>query len=410
MEMGAVSHSKNSNRNCNHVILSFGEERYSYLTFKFIVMKITIHQRDVISKTLLIKFLGIMKLVIILIVISCFQASGHGYPQTVTLNLKSVELKKALTIIEKKSNYRFLYSERKFPDNRKINIDVTNAVISQVLDQLLQVTSLSYKEMGKNLIIPTDRDEQLQDIVVKGNVTDNNGQPLSGVSIQVKGSSAGTSTDAKGNYSLNVPDKAILIVSSVGYNKVEIAVNGKTVLNITLEAATSGLNEVVVTALGIKKEKKALGYAVTSVSAKELNSTGESSLILNLDGKVPGMVVQTSANGLDGTPRVVIRGATSFSADNQPLYVLDGMPLLSNRSLSESLFIVGIFLILLTNSLAGQKTKSVEWEYTIEAVPDLTFTETMDRYGKSGWELVTARRAVDEGTASYECIFKRVKN
>lgn len=72
--------------------------------------------------------------------------------------------------------------------------------------------------------------------------------------------------------------------------------------------------------------------------------------------------------------------------------------------------LVGIFLILLTNSLAGQKTKSVEWEYTIEAVPDLTFTETMDRYGKSGWELVTARRAVDEGTASYECIFKRVKN
>ena len=305
-------------------------------------MKFLRHPSGAFKKRRLIKSLIIMKLTFIIVLISCMQVSAKSYSQTVSLNLKSVELKNALATIEKNSDFRFLYSERKIANNYRVNVNVTNAGISEVMDQLLTGTGLSYKELGNNLIVLVQKNEVVQDVVVKGEVTDKaTGKPLPGASIQIKGSNAGTTTDVNGNYSINVPDKAVLLFSSVGYDKVEIPVNGRTEIDISLEVSTTGLNEVVVTALGITREKKSLGYAVSTVSSKELNSTGESSMLLNLDGKVPGLIVNTSANGLDGTPRVVIRGVTSLSADNQPLYVIDGMPMLDNSSLSESLFTSG---------------------------------------------------------------------
>ena len=196
-------------------------------------MKLFKHQNGVLIKPWLKKSLLIMKFTIILIFVCCMQLSAKTYSQNITLNLKSVELKKALSTIEKQTPYRFLYSERNI-GNDKITVNVTNAGISQVMNQLLSGTGLSYKQLDNDLIVLVKANEEITDILVNGKVMDKStGKPLAGVSIQIKGTAAGTSTDASGNFSINVPANATLVVTSIGYESVEIAVNGQTTINIS---------------------------------------------------------------------------------------------------------------------------------------------------------------------------------
>ena len=290
-------------------------------------MKFLKHPRGVFQKRWLVKSLLIMKLIFIIVLISCMQVSARSYSQTVTLNLKSVELKKAINTIEKHTNFRFLYSERKIASNEKVNINVTNAGIAEVMGQLLTGTGLTYKELGNNLIVLVQKNEILQDVIVTGKVTDKNtGQPLAGVSIQIKGSNAGTSSDANGNYSINVPEKATLVITSIGYDKVEIPVDGQTVINISLDVSTTGLNEVVVTALGISRESKALGYAVQKVGGNEIQTVKGVDVATSLTGKVSGLVIKNSTE-FDAQPSIELRGET-------PMLVIDGVPY-SNLTLRD---------------------------------------------------------------------------
>ncbi|WP_339751197.1 SusC/RagA family TonB-linked outer membrane protein [Algoriphagus aquimarinus] len=181
--------------------------------------------------------------------------------------------------------------------------------------------------------------DSLNSFKVFGNVVDQNQQPVPYANVLIKGTTKGTLTDENGEFELLVPEGGIVVISFLGYASVDQKVNRDTPsFKIILLPDESELSEVVVTALGIKKEKRAIGYSVDQIPSEQLNSTGESNVLLNLSGKAPGVQVSGSSNGVDGSPRVIIRGVTSLSSDNQPLYVLDGLPLLSNRSLSESLF------------------------------------------------------------------------
>jgi len=273
-----------------------------------------------------------MKLTFILILISCLQVSANGYSQTVTLNLKLVELKKALATIEKNSSYRFLYSERKIANNEKVNINVTNATISKVLDLLLDGTNLSYKELGNNLIVIVQKDEAVQDILVKGKVTDkSNGQPLAGVSIQIKGSTAGTSTDANGNYALNVPNNTTLVLSFVSYDKVEMPVNGQTEINITLQPSTAGLSDVVVVGYGTQKKVNLTG-AVATIGSKDLANRPVTSVSNALQGTMSGVTVTASASGQPGGDQATIRIRGIGTLNNaSPVVVIDGVITTSNN-------------------------------------------------------------------------------
>lgn len=282
-------------------------------------MKFLKHPSGVFQKPWLIKSLLIMKLTFIIVLISCIQVSAKSFSQTVTINLKSVELKKALSTIEKQSDFRFLYSERKIVKNDKVNINVTNAGIAQVMAQLLAGTGLSYKELGNNLIVLVKKDEEMQDVVVTGKVIDRvTGLPVAGASIQIKGSNAGTATDANGNYSINVPDNAVLVVTSIGYEKVEIPVNGQKELNITLQPFNKGLNEIVVTALGIKRQERELGYATQKVDGSSLQTVKGIDVGTSLTGKISGLVVKNSSDFMSA-PQITLRGET-------PLLVIDGVP------------------------------------------------------------------------------------
>ena len=163
-------------------------------------------------------------------------------------------------------------------------------------------------------------------LTVTGRVQSKSGEPLIGVNVIEKGTTNGTITDMDGNFVLNVQQGATLVISFVGYKTKEVKV-GTAPLDITLEEDSKVLSEVVVTALGIKRERKALGYGVDEVKGEALTKAKETNVINSMAGRVPGLVVSQTAGGPSGSTRVLLRGNTEMTGNNQPLYVIDGVPL-----------------------------------------------------------------------------------
>ncbi|MCG8322672.1 MAG: SusC/RagA family TonB-linked outer membrane protein [Cytophagales bacterium] len=167
-----------------------------------------------------------------------------------------------------------------------------------------------------------------QDRTVTGTViASENNAPLPGVNILIKGSNTGVVTDINGTYSISVPeDTQILMYSFIGYNTMEIEINGRSVINVSLIPDLQQLKEVVVTAVGIEREKKALGYAVTELEGQALSQKSEPDIARALNGKVAGVVVQGAGGVTGGNTSITIRGNSSLTGNNQPLYVVDGVP------------------------------------------------------------------------------------
>jgi TonB-linked SusC/RagA family outer membrane protein len=172
---------------------------------------------------------------------------------------------------------------------------------------------------------------QAQSVQITGNVTSaDDGSPLPGVSVVVKGTTVGTVTDFNGDYVLAVPQNATTMVFSfVGMKTQEVAISGQTTINIALVSDALDLDEVVVTAIGIKKETKALGYSVQSVGAEEIQNSNNVNVINSLSGKVAGVQITSSSGAAGASTFIEIRGSSSITRDNRPLFVVDGVPIQS---------------------------------------------------------------------------------
>lgn len=168
-------------------------------------------------------------------------------------------------------------------------------------------------------------------VTVKGIVLDENGEPIIGASVVDASGKNGTVTDANGNFTLEAPKGTTLKISYLGYTPTTVAASGTTV-RVVMEPSNNDLNEVVVTALGIKREKKALGYAMQEVKTEGLTENKNFSVANMLQGKVAGVQISQSGTGLGGSTRIVMRGLNSLSGNNQPLWVVDGMPISDNSS------------------------------------------------------------------------------
>ena len=174
-----------------------------------------------------------------------------------------------------------------------------------------------------------------QTIQVSGTVTAaEDREPLPGVTVFVKGTTQGTTTALDGKYAISVSSDAVLSFSYVGMVTQEIPVAGKQVINVVLESSALEIGEVVVTALGISREKKSLGYATQEVKSEVLNMTGNTDLTKALQGKVAGVDLKTSSGMPGASSQVIIRGARSFTGNNTPLYVIDGMPIANTAPIS----------------------------------------------------------------------------
>lgn len=162
---------------------------------------------------------------------------------------------------------------------------------------------------------------------VTGRVVDSAGEPLIGATIMVEGTKEGAVTDIDGNFTINTTSKAKLVISYVGYTTQTILVGDKTTIDVTLKEVANTMNEVVVTALGIKRAEKALSYNVQSVGSNELTRNKDANFVNSLNGKVAGVNISKSGSGVGGATRVIMRGAKSIEGDNNVLYVIDGIPI-----------------------------------------------------------------------------------
>jgi TonB-linked SusC/RagA family outer membrane protein len=171
-----------------------------------------------------------------------------------------------------------------------------------------------------------------QDVSVTGKVISlDDNQALPGVSVLVKGTTSGTVSDRDGNYAISVTKGSTLLFSFIGMESKEVVVGGQTVINVSLATNITSLNEVVVTALGIKRERKSIGYSVGEVSGSQISTALEVNPINSLSGKVAGVDISMPTSGPSGSSRVVIRGNSKLDSDNQPLYVIDGVPMESTQ-------------------------------------------------------------------------------
>jgi iron complex outermembrane receptor protein len=164
-----------------------------------------------------------------------------------------------------------------------------------------------------------------QNITVRGSIKDALGDPIIGANVVVKGTANGVISDIHGQYTLKCASNATLVFTYIGMEDVIVPVQGKKVINVTLRESSRTLNEVVVTALGIKREAKALGYAATEVSTDEIKAANTISPVAALQGKVAGVEINQSDGGMFGSTKIQIRGASTLSQNNQPIYVIDGV-------------------------------------------------------------------------------------
>ena len=184
---------------------------------------------------------------------------------------------------------------------------------------------------------------QAQTVQVTGTITSTeDGMPLPGASVMVKGTTIGVSADFDGRYSIGVPQNAVdLVFRSIGYKTQEVTIGGRTVINVVLESEMVSLAEIVVTAMGISREKKALGYAVQEVNSEELTRGASTNLATALQGKLSGVEIAPSSGMPGASMKMTIRGSRSFTGDNTPLYVIDGMPISSASDMSTGNSVTG---------------------------------------------------------------------
>lgn len=284
---------------------------------------------------LLKKLMRIMKLtsfLILIFVISVSAASGYSQSTKLNFQVTNGQFVDVLKQIEKQSEFYFYYNNDEIRNIGGISITVSDKKVEEVLDQLFKGTNLEYQIIDRYIAIKkkegpvSDLTEMQQQKNISGKVTDSSLSPLPGVSVVVKGTTIGTITNENGNYTLsNIPVDATMQFSFVGMRMQEVAVGNNSTINVTLEDESIGIDEVVAVGYGTMKKSDLTG-AISSISAEELNTIQASNVLEQAQGKLAGVDI-VSSNGTPGSDQNIrIRGNRSITANNNPLFVVDGIP------------------------------------------------------------------------------------
>ncbi|WP_229214230.1 SusC/RagA family TonB-linked outer membrane protein [Dyadobacter flavalbus] len=266
--------------------------------------------------------------------------------QKISIQVNNQELKTVLGKLNKLTQIHFTYSSALIRSQKKVTLHAVDKPLSDVLDELFRPINITYKIEGKQIVLLKSLpqpESHLQEMIrtqagidrnISGKVLDEKGVPLPGVSIVVKGSKTGTATNTEGAYQLSVPDAGgVLIFSYVGYTPQEVALGNQSTYDITMTPDVRNLEMVVVTALGIKRDAKKLGYSTATVNTEELTTNRTTNLGNSLQGKVAGLNVTPPASGPGGSTKIRIRGQSSFGGNNSPLIIVNGIPI-NNSSVS----------------------------------------------------------------------------
>ena len=279
-----------------------------------------------LSPKLKLLFLSLNFFTFLLFALQTLTYANDIKKEKINLSVKGMELKKFFSMMEDKTDYRFSYCDAAISPYQKVDIQISDASIKKVLDKALLNSFLKYKIVDNNQVIISPADFSSDDVTVKGHITDEKNFPLEGASIKIKGASSGTRSNAKGDFSLRVPAHSIIVVSHVGYQTQELVIDNEQTLSIQMQPANKALEEVVVTALGISKEKRALGYATTTIKAGVIGEAAAPNVVTALYGDIPGVKIASAPGGATSGVSVIIRGASSINFQQQPLLIVDGVP------------------------------------------------------------------------------------
>ncbi|MCG9898701.1 MAG: TonB-dependent receptor [Hydrotalea sp.] len=261
-------------------------------------------------------------LLTVLFLFGVSQGFGRLTAQSITIKANEMEIVQVLSAIEKQGEVRFLYNSRMKELRQRVSINKVNATVDDVLKQVFAGTSLTYTQLDNKLIAIRSAAPLVQDIRVTGRVLSETGEPVVGASVMVRGSQAGVVTDARGAFSILAPDDATLVVSAIGFNDVQIAVNKQTILSIQMTSVAKVIDDVVVIGFGTAKKRDLTG-SISSIKGSELEKMPNTNPITSLQGKVPGLTI--AASGRAGSAPVVrIRGINSTNSAS-PVFVVDGV-------------------------------------------------------------------------------------
>lgn len=260
--------------------------------------------------------------------------SGFAAMAQITLSLKNKPVREVIKEIEKKSDYRFFYNDDLSGLNNQVSIQVNNQNINAVMDQIARQASVSYVvRPNKQIVLSAESAKSSQDSrkTLTGVITDEAGEPVIGANVVEKGTTNGTVTDMNGKYSITVAPGGVLQVSYIGYNTQDVKVGNGNVVNIALREDTEALDEVVVIGYGTVKKSDLTG-AVGSVQMKDVSQVGKTSADRALQGQIAGVQVNARTGQPGEKMMIRVRGSNSLAGGNEPLYVIDGMPVESMSS------------------------------------------------------------------------------
>jgi len=273
------------------------------------------------------KLFNTMKLVVIFLTIFCMQASANVFSQRVSINQKNMPLEQVLKEIKRQTGYFFLYDTDLVQQSaRPVTINVKNAALNDVLVSVLKSQPFSYEIKENTILIMPKKASSAVAIDVTGKVVDENGLPMPGASVKVKGQTGGVVTDGNGNFTLrNVAGNAVLVISYLGYADREVVASAQ-MGSIALTSVANTLTDVVIT--GYTSYKKTQSAAsIATVGAEKINQVPGLTVDQILQGRVPGMSVISTSGQPGQSASVVIRGIGSVSGSSTPLYILDGIPI-----------------------------------------------------------------------------------
>jgi TonB-linked SusC/RagA family outer membrane protein len=340
-----------------------------------------------------------MKLTLLFFVtISFVMQANNSYSQKtkLTINKESVTVKEVMDEIETTTEFKFLYNTKSVDLNRKVNIKVKNASINTVLEQLFRGTDTSFEIDDRKILLTKGKENKSVTMIspiiinappkeIKGKITDAKGLPLPNANVLEKGTKNAVSTDFDGSFTIVLQnDNAILVVSYIGFDTKEVAINGQNSLNIKLSETAAGLNEVVVVGYGTQKKQDITG-SISTISKNSIKDLVLTSTEQALKGQAAGVQMTQSSSAPGGVASVRIRGGNSISAGNEPLYVVDGFPIYNDNSNSTGVLGNGQP----SNVLASINPSDIE---SMEILKDASATAIYGSRGANGVVIITTKR------------------
>lgn len=335
-----------------------------------------------------------------LVVLQLSAENSYAQRMRIAISMSNVSVEQVLNKIEETSDYVFLYNDETIQKSRIVSVRSKSGKITDILDDIFKGTDISYTVIDKQIILSKSNkvNQTAKAIQIKGTVKDALGEPLIGVSVLVKGTSNGTVTDLDGRFSLNVSVGDILEFSYVGYAAQSVTVKNATPLDIVLSEDAQALDEVVVTALGIKREAKALTYNVQEIKAAGITKVKDANFVNSLSGKIAGVTINQSSSGTGGSSRVVMRGTKSLFGENNALYVLDAIPMQGLRTKQSDNFYESVEVA------DGDGISNINPE-DIESMSVLTGASAAALYGNRGANgvilITTKKGAIGKPRISY---------